>query len=132
MPRRRTSTSAAPAAPTGRRTRRTNNRAPLPFARRLVLHQWVLGLFGVERFEALAEHLRDDKLEGPDENNIHRFHHALVLHLPPEQRRHSNDQLCLVPSQCAFAASATGAEPGDRSRGDGTGARRRGGSSGAQ
>ena len=61
----------------------------MPFARKLVLNQWLLGLFGVERFEQLAEHPRDEKLEGLDENNVHRFHHALTAHfaelteLPP-------------------------------------------------
>lgn len=55
---------------------------PLPFAHRLVLNQWTLNLFEVETFEALAEHLRDEGLEGLDENNIHRLHHALVDHFP--------------------------------------------------
>ena len=61
-------------------------REELPFPRRLVLHQWVLGLFGVERLDELAQHLRDEALEGLDENGIHRLHHALCLHVPPEQR----------------------------------------------
>lgn len=30
----------------------------------------------------MAEHLRDDSLEGLDENNVHRFHHALAAHFP--------------------------------------------------
>ena len=33
------------------------------------------------RFEDLAEHLRNEALEGLDENNIHRFHHALTAQL---------------------------------------------------
>ena len=76
--------AAAPAVP-----RRRAARAQLPFARKLVLNQWLLGLFGVERFEQIAEHLRDETLEGLDENNVHRFHHALTAHfaeltaLPP-------------------------------------------------
>ena len=70
--------------------RRTNNRQPVPFVRKLVLNQWLLSLFNVKRFEELAEHLRDEELEGLDENNIHHFHHALTAHffnlsrLPPE------------------------------------------------
>ncbi len=37
-------------------------------------HRWLLGLFGVERFDRLAEHPRDESLEGLDEGNVHRFH----------------------------------------------------------
>ena len=59
---------------------RTKNRPPLRFACKLVLNQWVLSLFNVKGFKELAEHLRDEELEGLDENNIHRFHHALIAH----------------------------------------------------
>ena len=52
----------------------------VPFASKLVLNQWVLSLFNVQRFEELAEHLHDEAQEGLDENNIHRFHHALTTH----------------------------------------------------
>ena len=60
--------------------RRASNRPQVPFAYKLVLNQWLLSLFNVKRFEELAEHLRDEALEGLDENNIHRFHHALTAH----------------------------------------------------
>lgn len=53
----------------------------VPFRRKLVLNQWILSLFNVERFEELAEHLRNEALEGLDENNIHHFHHVLAAHL---------------------------------------------------
>ena len=53
----------------------------IPFAHKLVLNQWLLSLFNVKRFEELAEHLRNEALEGLDENNIHRFHHALTAQL---------------------------------------------------
>jgi hypothetical protein len=56
--------------------------AQIPFSRKLALHQWALSLFGVQRFEDLALHLRDEGLEGFDENNISRFHHALLTHFP--------------------------------------------------
>ena len=59
---------------------RTKNRPQVPFAYKLVLNQWVLSLFNVKGFEKLAEHLRDEELEGLDENNTHRFHHALIAH----------------------------------------------------
>jgi hypothetical protein len=71
--------------PRGRK-RRTGRKPLLPFNRKLVLNQWLLGLFGVERFEELAGFLRDEALEGLDEDNAHRFHYALVNHLPTEQR----------------------------------------------
>ena len=58
--------------------RRARNRPEVPFAHKLVLNQWVLSLFNAKRFEELAEHLRNENLEGLDENNIHRFHHVLV------------------------------------------------------
>ncbi len=53
----------------------------VPFAYKLVLNQWLLSLFNVKRFEVLAEHLRNEALEGLDENNIHHFHHALTAQL---------------------------------------------------
>ena len=65
----------SPRLGTGRRV----SRAPqVPFPDKLVLNQWLLGLFNVRRFEDLAEHLRNEALEGLDENNIHHFHHALA------------------------------------------------------
>ena len=67
----------------------------LPFSERLVLNQWLLGRFGVERFDELAKHLREESLEGLDEDNVHRFHRALCGHLPPADCRPelSNDVL---------------------------------------
>jgi hypothetical protein len=61
--------------------KKANNKPQVPFPFKLVLTQWLLGLFGVERLEQLAEHLRSEGLEGLDENNIHRFHHALTAQL---------------------------------------------------
>jgi len=61
--------------------RRANNRPQVPFPCKLVLNQWLLSLFNVKRFEDLAEHLRNEKLEGLDENNVHHFHHALTAEL---------------------------------------------------
>ena len=56
----------------------TRKKPQVPFAHKLVLNQWLLSLFNVKRFEELAEPLRDEALEGLDENNIHHFHHALT------------------------------------------------------
>ena len=61
--------------------RHAGKRPQVAFPYKLVLNQWVLSLFGVERFEDLAEHLRNEALEGLDDNNIHRFHHALTAEL---------------------------------------------------
>lgn len=58
--------------------RRTRAREAIPFSQKLILNQWILSLFRVERFEQLAEPLRNEALEGLDENNVHRFHHALT------------------------------------------------------
>ena len=60
---------------------RANSRPQVPFAYKLVLNQWLLSLFTVKRFEDLAEPLRNEGLEGLDENNIHHFHHALTAQL---------------------------------------------------
>ena len=61
-----------------RNARAVRKRPQVPFAQKLILNQWLLSLFNVKRFEELAEHLRDETLEGLDENNVHRFHHMLV------------------------------------------------------
>lgn len=58
-----------------------NKNPQVPFAYKLVLNQWLLSLFNVKRFEDIAEHLRNEALEGLDENNIHHFHHALTAQL---------------------------------------------------
>ena len=76
----RTNATAAPAAPAARRGR-AGSRPQVPFAYKLVLNQWLLSLFNVKRFEDLAEPLRNEALEGLDENNVHRFHHALTAQL---------------------------------------------------
>lgn len=98
----RQTTAAAP-RPGGRRA--ANARPALPFNRKLALHQWLLGLFGVERFEEMAEHLRDEALEGMDENNVHRFHHALCLHLPVEKRPELPDELLLEYDQAIVSVT---------------------------
>ncbi|GAB6062694.1 DEAD/DEAH box helicase family protein [Deferrisoma palaeochoriense] len=87
------------------RGRKRTPRPSVPFNRKLVLNRWLLGLFGVERFDQLAEHLRDESLEGLDENNVHRFHHALCLHLPAEQRPQLPDELLLEYDQNIVAVT---------------------------
>jgi len=87
------------------RRRRNNHRPQIPFNRKLVLHQWMLALFGVDCFDRLAEHLRDETLEGLDENNIHRFHHALCLHLPVEKRPELTDEILLEYDQAIVSVT---------------------------
>ena len=81
MPRGRPRRNPAAPAAASRARRRPVAPPPLPFAYRLVLNRWLLSLFNVEKFEDLAAHLKNEALEGLDENNIHRFHHALTAQL---------------------------------------------------
>ena len=74
-------------------------KAQVPFTQKLVLNQWVLSLLNVQRFEELAEHLRDEALEGLDENSVHRFHQALCLHLPSDMRPELTDEVLLEYDQ---------------------------------
>ena len=50
----------------------------VPFARKLVLNQWILSLFKVNTFKDIAEFLKREDAEGLDENNTHHFHHILA------------------------------------------------------
>lgn len=58
-----------------------SKKPPVPFNFKLILNQWILSLFEVKRFENLADLLRNEAMEGLDENNIHHFHHALTAQL---------------------------------------------------
>ncbi len=71
------STAGAATAP----ARRNRGRPLVPFPFKLVLNQWMLSLFNVDKFEQLAQHLRNEGLEGLDANNVHRFHHAITAQL---------------------------------------------------
>lgn len=95
----------APATPTVNRGRRAHMRAIVPFNHKLVLNQWLLGLFGVARFDQLAAHLKEETLEGMDENNIHRFHHALCLHLPEDTRPELMDAQLLEYDQAIVSVT---------------------------
>ena len=59
-------------------SKRPRAKAQVPFAYKLVLNQWLLSLFNVKSFNDLADPLRNEALEGLDENNIHHFHHGLT------------------------------------------------------
>ena len=51
----------------------------LRFHEKLVLNQWMLGLFDRKKFDHLAGPLKATELEGLDENNVHRFLHQMKL-----------------------------------------------------
>ncbi|MGB9754719.1 hypothetical protein [Roseiflexus castenholzii] len=70
-----------------------------------MLHQWLLGLFGVSSFERLDANLKDPALEGFDENNVSRFYHALCLHTPTDKRGAKSDEAytCKVMDKTANA-----------------------------
>lgn len=85
--------------------RRRNSSVSMPFNHKLVLNQWLLSLFGVERFDQLAVHLKDETLEGLDENNIHHFYHALCLHLPVENRPRLSDEVLLEHDQAIVSVT---------------------------
>ena len=76
--------ASAPATTT-RRSRRPQAPA-LRFDQRLVLNQWILGLFEEDSFIPLTEGLQDPALEGVDENNISRFHHVIAARLFDRQQ----------------------------------------------
>lgn len=61
--------------------RRRARAQQVPFSHEPVLHRWLLSLLPVERLEELALHLRQERLEGGDENNVPRFHHVLTVQL---------------------------------------------------
>ena len=71
-----------------------------------MLNQWLLGRFGVERFDELAKHLREESLEGLDEDNVHRFHRALCLHLPADRRPELPDDVLLAHDQSIASVTA--------------------------
>lgn len=84
--------------------------APVEFTRSLVLNQWLFGLFGLDStdgyysleggrrvplLEAFKQRfqLNEHSEEGLDENNVHRFHHALVNQITGELPGVSRDEL---------------------------------------
>jgi len=105
MPRGRPRKNDAASPRAAARGRAAAARASLPFNRKLALNQWLLGLFGVERFDQLAAHLKDESLEGLNADNIHRFHHALCLHLPAETRPELPDALLLEYDQAIVSVT---------------------------
>ena len=64
---------------------------PIGFQERLVLNQWMLGLFDCASFELLAEHLNRDAMEGYDGENTSYFYTALIRNTL--QRQIPDDEL---------------------------------------
>jgi hypothetical protein len=80
---------------------RRNNRPPVPFVYKLVLNQWLFGLFGLPSTDGFSTwngrrvslldafkqkfQISEDAAGGLDENNVHRFHTALINQTVPLQ-----------------------------------------------
>lgn len=103
----RSSTTAAPARARAPRARAAQ---PVEFTQSLVLNQWLFGLFGLDStdgyypseggrrvplLEAFKQRfqLNENSEEGLDENNVHRFHHALINQITGELPGVSKDEL---------------------------------------
>lgn len=88
--------------PKAARKPRASSKPQIPFSYKLVLNQWLFSLFDLPSTDGSIEwqgkrvplleafrqkfNLVGDAAEGLDENNIHRFHHALTnVTVPPEE-----------------------------------------------
>ena len=70
-----------------RRTRQRGSQQ-LRFEQRLVLNQWILGLFEVATFDDLTAGLKDPAFEGFEPDNTSRFYQNLRLLFDREQLPH--------------------------------------------
>lgn len=61
--------------------RQNNKQETIRLANVLVLNKFMLSLFGVSKFEDIAESLKDESLERYDENNISNFYYAIKARL---------------------------------------------------
>lgn len=109
MPRGRPKGSKSAAGTVRAGAARTRAAAAIEFNQALVLNQWLFSLFGLEStdgsyridgrrmplLEAFKRRfqLNEDSEEGLDENNVHRFHHALINQIPSELPGVSRDEL---------------------------------------
>jgi Type III restriction enzyme, res subunit len=101
---------SATAATTGpARARRARNALAPEFTQSLVLNQWLFSLFGLESIDgyyviagkrlslldAFKQRFQINEYseEGLDENNIHRFHHALINQIPGDLPGIGKDEL---------------------------------------
>ena len=110
MPRGRPRGSAAASPARATRAPRTRAAQPVEFTQSLVLNQWLFGLFGLDStdgyypldggrrvplLEAFKQRfqINEHSEEGLDENNVHRFHHALINQITGELPGVSKDEL---------------------------------------
>ncbi len=110
MPRGRPRGSAAASPARATRAPRTRAAQPVEFTQSLVLNQWLFGLFGLDNtdgyysldggrrvplLEAFKQRfqINEHSEEGLDENNVHRFHHALINQITGELPGVSKDEL---------------------------------------
>ena len=110
MPRGRPRGSAAATPARNARAPRTRAAPAAEFSQSLVLNQWLFGLFGlasadgyyaaaggrkVPLLEAFKQRfqLNERSEEGLDEDNVHRFHHALINQITGELPGASKDEL---------------------------------------
>lgn len=56
------------------------NKDRIPFHEKLVLNQWLLGLFGADSFYALTEHMKDEALEGWKADNVSYYYDVITTH----------------------------------------------------
>lgn len=110
MPRGRPHGSMAATPVRAPRAPRARAAQPVEFTQSLVLNQWLFGLFGLDStdgyfpleggrrvplLEAFKQRfqLNEYSEEGLDENNVHRFHHALINQITGELPGVSRDEL---------------------------------------
>jgi hypothetical protein len=87
--------------------KRSRGLEPHTFRNKLLLNQWLIGLFGIDPlvenkmrghkvrpFHLLADPIKDPRLEGLDYDNLHHFYHALV-----SSNLFSNDRCALTKEQ---------------------------------
>lgn len=106
---------------------RTRAAQPPEFTQSLVLNQWLFGLFGLDStdgYYTLADgsrvslldafkqrfQLNQDSEEGLDENNVHRFHHALINQITGELPGVSKDELLAFDQNIVRHTLAVNAE----------------------
>ncbi len=86
-------------------------RRVVPFSRKLALNRWLLGLFGSESLNELAEQLKREQLVGLEDDKVHRFLAELRLHVPRAQRPELPDDRLLEADQRIVAVTQRINEP---------------------
>lgn len=58
--------------------KRQKDRKRIKLKNTLILNRFILNLFGASSFSAIAKEMKEERLEGYDENNISHFYHQLI------------------------------------------------------